>query len=281
MKTSENFLEKTAILFLIISGALGFVVAILDLIGTDLNTGPWRWLKDPQDINLLIVASLAMGLGIERYVRLKKDLTFEAIIQGLGELADVQQKSARSIIESLNGVKIHRFDDEVEHIRYMNKRISQARIRVDDLSWGVSYVQPYRFEKLSQAFNEYMQRVEKVAARIPYREIFIFDRQSRRNRFYERISQNTQGYSCAYFENSKIPLLEFMVIDQIEVLIWSNKLNKYFSIQHPLIAGFFTEYYEELWDEAKKLKHGAVYNWDEITKVLDQDEVQKLKSSLF
>ena len=79
MEKHEKILESIAIWLLAATGILGLLVAGLDLLGTDFQTGPWAWIKGPTDVTLLIVSVLALGLGLERYVLLKRGNTYEQI----------------------------------------------------------------------------------------------------------------------------------------------------------------------------------------------------------
>lgn len=71
-RTLERILELILIVLLIAAGAAGAVVSMLDFLGVDYVEGPWRWLKGPQPIALMIVGLLALSLGLERLLFFKR-----------------------------------------------------------------------------------------------------------------------------------------------------------------------------------------------------------------
>lgn len=87
MKLHEKVIDALSTAFLVVAGLLGLLVSILDFIGVDFQKGFWSWLKGPLPVILLIVALLALALGLERYVR------FRQIKRQLADLENALEKS--------------------------------------------------------------------------------------------------------------------------------------------------------------------------------------------
>jgi len=72
LKIHERVVDFIATAFLILAGLLGMTVSVLDFIGTDLSSGPWSWVKAPEDLVLLTIGIIAISLGLERTLRFQK-----------------------------------------------------------------------------------------------------------------------------------------------------------------------------------------------------------------
>ncbi|MDE3091068.1 MAG: SET domain-containing protein [Chloroflexota bacterium] len=62
----EKRLEIFSTVLLLGAGLLGVLISILDLIGADYATEPWKWIKGAVPLILLAVGILAMLLGLAR-----------------------------------------------------------------------------------------------------------------------------------------------------------------------------------------------------------------------
>ena len=72
-----------------------------------------------------------------------------------------------------------------------------------------------------------------MAQKIPYREVFIFNRPGRLEKLKRRLAENRPGYSCAYYEEAKVPIVQFMLIDKEEVVVLSDQFESKFVVRHP------------------------------------------------
>lgn len=111
-KTLERIPEWLTTALLIVAGVAGFFVFVLDLMGVAYTNGPWKWLKGSQPISLLIVALLALSLGLERllfFKRIKEKLDeIDAKVSG-----ELDTKRLRKIFDK-NLVKV--FGKRVSHL---------------------------------------------------------------------------------------------------------------------------------------------------------------------
>ncbi len=120
-KILERIPEWIAIALLILAGVAGLLVSTLDFLGNDYTNGPWKWLKGPQSLTLLIAGLLALSLGLERLIffrRLEERLDeMEAKISG-----EFDTKRLRKLFDE-NLVKV--FGKRVSHLL---KQIETARL---------------------------------------------------------------------------------------------------------------------------------------------------------
>lgn len=264
IKTQADWRNRFEILLLGAIAVLSAVVAIFDFLGV-LDGIPWLASRIPTLI-LLVVGLSAGYLVLERrnqLERMQRDYR-----QNTEKLTQAISQSTRTIIESLGGFEFKQFESGTELMKYINKRLLQARRQVDDLSW--SYVVGLgRDLNIVQEINtEYTKRIARVSEKIPYREIFIFNRKDRIEKLKKRLEENLPGYSCAYYENTAVPLLQFMIIDGEEVIVLSDMLESKFAIRHPHLVKLFVEYYEEIWKRATQIKMGTTVNQDVIESIL-------------
>ena len=81
------------------------------------------------------------------------------------------------------------------------------------------------------------------------------------------LKENPINYSCAYYDDTKVPLLQFMIIDEDEVVFFSREIRSSLLIKHAPIAKLFSEYYENIWSQAKKIKVGKKLDEDALGRV--------------
>lgn len=262
----QGWRNRFEIVMLGATAILSALVALLDFLGF-LDRTDWLTARIPT-LTLLSVGLVAGYLVLERRNQLEnmqKDSQ-----QRLAELSQAITQSTTTIIESLNGIEFKRFESANDVIGYVSKRLLQAKRQVDDLSWNSTIGLSHGLSTTYETDAEYAGRVAKVAERIPYREVFIFNRPGRIEKLKTRIEENRPGYSCAYYADTSIPLLQFMVIDNEEVIVLTDMLKSKFAVKHPYIVGLFAEYYEEIWRKATPIKIGTT---------IRQDVVERLFSS--
>ena len=83
-----------------------------------------------------------------------------------------------------------------------------------------------------------------------------------------RIEENSPGYSCAYYQITEIPLIQFMLIDNEEMIILSDQFPYNYAIRHPDLLKLYSDYYEEVWTKATPLKLGPTIMHEEVEKVI-------------
>ena len=249
---------------LILLGATAVVsagVSLLDFLGV-LDELPWLADRVPT-LTLLATGLVAGYLVLERRNQLEKMENKTA--QRLTQLESAISEATTTVIDSLNGLELRKFDTNADAVNYVNKRLLQARHQIDDLSWSPALNFGHQLDQIVALDNTYAERVKNIATKIPYREIFIFNRPGRAEKLKRRVEENAPGYSCAYYSETQIPPLQFMVIDKEEVIILSDQFPTRLAIRHPYLVKLFEEYYEEIWKCAVPIKIGK----DVDKKVLD------------
>jgi hypothetical protein len=222
------------------------------------------------------IGLLTLGL-LAGYILLERRTELQEINQKIHSLSENTRTSAQHIIQSLNGVEVQSFQDMQSCLQYVNRRLRMAKLQIDDLSWtplssGRGDLQPVMAENL-----QYSERINFIAGKIPYREVFAFNKPSRKDKLFERLKENVPGYSCAYYsEVISAPLLQFMIIDREEVIILTGSYS-YLAFNHPKLVQLFIEYYEDIWRLAVILKYGKNIYWDEVEKVLGKENVVALQ----
>ena len=114
-----------------------------------------------------------------------------------------------------------------------------AKRTIDDLTMGVSA--PSTTSASAQAFKKYVETIAAVCQKraIAYREIIYFPPVVHLERAESMLRKNLFGYRLRYYEFSREdipPLLQFMVIDQEEVILGS-----YRGLNLPIVSSGYTE----------------------------------------
>lgn len=252
---------------------ISIAVAILDFSGALDNI---QWLSDRIPTFILLgVGFLAGYLALERRSQLEAMHT--ELKEALNKLAVGQDKATQTLIESLQGVQVRKFDNGHELLRYMYDLVAKSQVRIDDLSWRATFTTRNYGDFAHNMGSQYVPIMQDAVQRVPYREIMIFNKPGRKERFQSLITDNKPGYSCAYYQtDTEIPLLQFMIIDLREVIIFEDLAANSICISHPLIAKYFADYYEEIWQKAVKLKLGKTVYWDAVREVLGDEATEAL-----
>ena len=261
-----NHLDK---IILATTAIISFVVAILDFLGV-LDSIPWLAARVPI-LTLLLSGSIAIYLILERRNQLEvmqKDVQYR-----MDDLENKILESSIGIINSLQGLEFKKFNSANEVMSYVNKRLSQAQKQIDDLSWRPSVNMGFAVYS-PELDTENIDQVTKITQRVPYREIFMFNRSDRLPRLKGLLEQDLPGYSCVYYESDSVPLLQFMVIDKEEVIILSEPLKSKVAIKHPDIVQLFCEYYDEIWHNATPIKLGTSLHQETIEKLFTKHLAQ-------
>jgi len=263
-KAKQGWRNHFDILLLGAVAVLCALVSLLDFLGL-LDGISWLANRIPT-LTLLAIGLVASYLVLERRTQLES--MQDDSRQRLDELSQAITQSTTTIIDSLNGVEFRRLGTGGEAVAYVNKRLSQAKRRVDDLSWSSALGLDHGLSSSQEASTRYAENVAKIADRIPYREVFMFSRPGRIEKLRARIAENRAGYSCAYYEETPVPLLQFIVIDDEEVIVLTDMLKTKFAIKQPSVVRLFSEYYEEVWRKAMPIKTGTAVNREVLTKLL-------------
>ena len=83
---------------------------------------------------LLAIGLVAGYLVLERRNQLER--MHRESREGIDELALALAQSTETVIQSLKGVELRRFETGNDLMGYVNKRLLQARYQIDDLTWS-------------------------------------------------------------------------------------------------------------------------------------------------
>lgn len=252
------------------------MITLLDFLGA-LESISWLDERIPT-LTLLAVGLIASYIILER--RSKLESIHDDLLRGVENLSKTQSDTARFVIDSLQGTEVRSFDSLADCLEYQNERVAAARVQIDDISWSPEWGMGHGLDTQEELDAEYREIITRIAQKIPFREVLIFNRPGRLEKLHKRIRDNWPGYSCAYYpEDTRIPLLQFMIVDNEEVIILSDAYPSNLAIRHPHIVKLFIDYFEDTWQRAQKLKYGKNIYWEEVERVLGESETETLKRS--
>lgn len=281
-----------------------WIVLILGTINSFTAVIPWikdLWLyltydgerelgRLPLDTVLLpIVTILGLYIVHERRLLLERlgsqvDQHLANITRNLQLTHDSFQSAAHLLINSVQGVEVHLFNSDLDLKRHLNRRTKTALKQVDDLTWAHNKPQPnpsrspddqIEWDRLEAEFEDIVATVSETKL---YREIFILSRQSRITKLRRRMHDQKPGYFCCVLPDSSIPRLQFVIVDNQEVIFISGNHRVLCSIKHPKIVPLFSDYFQEAWKAGLPLVRstGGRAEWDtkKSQRVLDRAEAK-------
>lgn len=264
LEIGSSWLNQFELLLLGATAIISGLVSLLDFLGV-LDGTPWLSDRIPT-LTLLAVGLVAAYLVIERRNQLEQ--MQQESSQGFKELEKTILNSTSTIIDSLAGIEFKKFETGNELMNYINKRVIEAHSKVDDLSWSPAVSLRYGLDITKQVNQKYEERVSKAAKKIVYREVFMFNRPGRAEKLKNRIEEGLPGYSCSYYPVTEVPLLQFMLIDEEEVIILSDQYPFNFALRHQHIVRLFAAYFNDIWQKSTPLKLGTTLMHEEINRVL-------------
>lgn len=192
------------------------------------------------------------------------------------------ERSTSVIINSLNGVEVLFFDDINDVDIYIAKKILAAQKCVYDFNWQ-DYIQvnpyhrnpsdkEYAANKIDSSIKSFCSK-KSTKPRI-YKEIFTFSYSQNVDKMLAHISYG-DTYCCAYYDNlegnAKFPKLQFVVIDDQEVIFVSSAYKPNLcAIKNNRIASIFCNYFEQAWELGIVIK-----DKEELNKNIIEDIKQK------
>ncbi len=245
--------NSVEVVLLLGTAIVSIVVPLLDLAGL-LDANSWIVQRIPT-LTLLGVGFLAGYVIMERRGK-------------LDEIAAMLDERSLSILQTF-GVETEQYATSGEWSSAMAARVSKAQ-RIDDVSWIEERDVQYRWSQTDrEAHKKNDAAIDKVIRdpKVTWREICIFYpdepyRFEREKRYIQ--DRKAAGYSLGYFETPPIDtpprIGGFLIADSDtqdgEVFISSADSTIWLSIKHPMIVGYFANYFDSLWKRAKKLKVG-------------------------
>jgi hypothetical protein len=176
---------------------------------------------------------------------------------GQKEVEHKIDESTRKIIDSLVGVEKQTFNSMNAVDEYVTKRIKEATSRVYDLNWLVSDkpsnrdVEKDRLTRFHKNLNNGITHFNNNKKTDFYREIFVFHYPLKVDVMKSRL--NFEKYSCKYYhKNNKFPKLQFVIIDDEEVIFISSlyKNGQLCAIRDKIIVALFIHYFDYSWKNA-------------------------------
>lgn len=166
------------------------------------------------------------------------------------------ESSTKTIIDSLQGIEIKLFPTIKEVDLYIAERIQGAQKSVYDLNWQ-DYLEsnpnprnPVDRKYTENAIDKSIKKFCASKSFRTYREIFTFSYPNNFGKMKTHL-QYGENYSCKYYDtvvNPKFPKLQFVIIDDIEVIFVSSAYRPNFcSIKDKRIVSIFDNYFEQAW----------------------------------
>lgn len=224
---------------------------------------------------ILAVSSILLTTVAVAKSNSKKDhgTTIKKIEDSCSEIIQELSKNKSQIIKGLDGVEIVKFKNPNEQIQYIINRLQNAENSVSDFTWAPKVSSSFDAPARKRLESKYVTAIKNASKQISYREIFIFSHASRIMKLkehYEKINTKNEssGYSCAYYEDTNFPRLQFLLIDENEVIFTSGQYLKC-AVKNSNIVEIFTKYYSSAWENANKLiENGVIINPEEIERII-------------
>jgi hypothetical protein len=253
MKSTESLSSTIELVLLLALPAISLVISVLDLFDL-LNSVPFITDRLPALV-LLSVSFVATYLVFERRTKL------DSMAQMLDERTEKLLRST--------GMEIQKYSTPAEWARASTARLREAKI-VDSVSWTEDVDTMFRWSADdAQAFRENHDATYEIIRRpdVKWREVFIFypsEIQYFENEKENVLDRTAVGYNLAYYEvpgASSPPLIGgFWIVDagtnESEIFLASADSTILLSTTHPLVVSYYSNYFESLWDRARKLKTG-------------------------
>jgi hypothetical protein len=183
------------------------------------------------------------------------------------------------ILINENEKDIIKFKSKKEWSDYFKERLLDVDF-VEDFTWAKI---SHKSSKNNSDY-EYVNRIKEVASNsTEYYELFIFShkgnyRQDRldklKQHYEEAIKRQDYSYSCAFYEETEFPRLQFTLLGGEEVMFTSSH-NTRCSIKDKLLASIFSQYFEEAWDGATVLiDSGKIVGNDKLQALLKESHLE-------
>lgn len=243
----KKFLDSLDNIILATVAIIGLLLSVFDLFG---------WFNlDNTRISVLILFLLSM---ISLYMTRERRNSLEEIQKDIALL----KEQPAEIISALDGVRVRTFKNAFELLEYTTQRVIELtqdsqKHWIDDTSWGIELGYEAQLPKNQEISLKHREIMRAFGESNTYRDIFIFTSPSK----FEKINQRLElsGYSCAYYrEKPDVLPINFLIIDDKEVILLADNFDGNMAVQHPEIVRMFKIYYEKLWDKAITIKdsHG-------------------------
>jgi len=248
-----KILQRVNIILLLLISFFSLIITVFDFFG--LLTKYELFQDFDYSKSILLILSMIGLYFVGRHI---EQISFEKkSISQLISLTDTETKENVRVFE--NSTKLE---------TYLAYQIKTAQSEICDLSWKKKISNQFNVGTRKESHSMYDNATKTKANDILYREIFIFNDKRRYSKFKKRLKESKDGYSCRYFDDEKIPRLQFIIIDNKEVVFFAISENSLLcSIKGNNIGDIFKPYFDELWREATSLIEGENVNTKEIEKL--------------
>jgi len=211
--------------------------------------------------------------------------------RGFEDVNKTFDDSVRRLIDSVRGVEFITFDNEGQLKGYLNRITEAAQRDVADFTWAHKRQDPQRAGPLRSAKeqreweeleDQHAKIVSEVAQTRRYREIFILGRHDRIEKLQRRWQDGAPRYACRVLPDTSVPRLQFVIVDEAEVVFVSDNHKVLCSIKHPQLVSLLLDYFEDAWAvgwELVTFVDGRAVWDDELTERVIRDAQQRLKQA--
>ena len=165
--------------------------------------------------------------------------------------------------------------DSIEDIdAYLAERIPQAKVSVYDFCWWDFSQAPKQVHRNEITAKKNSINIDDAIAKFCkgknkiYKEIFSFHSTANKRKLLTHICFG-ENYQCAYFDTSsyKFPKMQFVIIDDKEVVFASRFYQKHCIIKDKDIVGLMLNYFDQAWVLAHKIKDEDAFDENLVNKV--------------
>lgn len=179
------------------------------------------------------------------------------------DLSNIIENNKTDIIQSIRGVEKRYFGTINEVDEYVAKRIKEAKISVKDLNWQDFRTSPTNHthnnrqitdDEIDESIKLFCKRRrdKKLKSKSEYVEIFTFPDTNKKNlQKMKNHVKNGDIYSCSFYDTIKelkFPKLQFVIIDNIEVVFVSSEyVGNFCAIKDRNIVNICSNYFMQAW----------------------------------
>lgn len=223
--------------------------------------GGVEFLKEGYYRELLVVLLGAIGLHLA--ISHVAETRFRTAFEG------GSQRLISQFIAGVHGIGVTLFRDAGEQELYLAKRLGEAKVEICDLTWKEKLSLQSAMPQRVKSQKTYATGICRAAKKVPYREVFVFSDERRKEKLRQRLQENCTGYSCRYFPAPcSIPRLQFVIIDREEIVFASSSYPTLCAIRQTELCSIFQAYFETIWSAATPLKEGDVIYQEAVKNLL-------------
>lgn len=277
-KSNQIWIRKNfEVLLIVLISGLSLVVQILDFFGIPPSKYGLNDINYPKYlIVLLSLLAIYLVLRLSSNKEKLRHIDFSDDGDGgvIGKINKILNQTenlsvnTEQLLSENSKQQVKVFKDSSELQTHLALAIQNAQKEICDLTWKRKISTGYNVGKAKKAHTFYDDSISEISKEIKYREIFVFNDIRRFKRFEKRLSENPEGYSCRHYSDHKIPRLQFVIIDDNEVVFFACSENSLLcSIKGNNITKIFKPYFEEIWKYGNKLIEGPKVFESEIDKL--------------